>query len=260
MTGSEEEGDLGPAAMLGVEETGFAEVDDRSLLADGLRALDAARAPDRRAPVRRPAHPVADRRRRSGSRRCTSRASCGRRSRRCAPRSRAEEPMTDERVSFSLSFPARAEYLVLCRLAVTALAGLAPLDEELVDDLKLAVTEACTNTIQHAYRDGEPGRVELQLRGGGRARADHDRGLRRRARRRAPGRPAASARAEWASRSSARSSTSSSWSRGPAAAARGSRWPRGSESARPASAASRVSKIRKARSSSVISKIFRIDG
>lgn len=69
--------------------------------------------------------------------------------------------MTGERVLFSLSFPARPEYLVLCRLAVAALAGLAPLSEELVDDLKLAVTEACTNTIQHAY-PGEPGRVELQ--------------------------------------------------------------------------------------------------
>ena len=69
--------------------------------------------------------------------------------------------MGSEPVSFSLSFPAQAEYLVLCRLAVVALATLAPLDEELVDDLKLAVTEACTNTIQHAYPDGEPGRVEL---------------------------------------------------------------------------------------------------
>ena len=68
----------------------------------------------------------------------------------------------EEPVSFSLSFPAQAEYLVLCRLAVAALAGLAPLDDELVDDLKLAVTEACTNTIQHAYRDGDAGRVELR--------------------------------------------------------------------------------------------------
>lgn len=69
--------------------------------------------------------------------------------------------MSDERMAFSLSFPAQAEYLVLCRLAVTALARLTPLGEELVEDLKLAVTEACTNAIQHAYQDGAPGRVEL---------------------------------------------------------------------------------------------------
>jgi serine/threonine-protein kinase RsbW len=70
--------------------------------------------------------------------------------------------MSDERIAFSLSFPAQPEYLVLGRLAVAALARLAPIDEELVDDLKLAVTEACTNTIQHAYRNREPGRVELR--------------------------------------------------------------------------------------------------
>ena len=69
--------------------------------------------------------------------------------------------MSDERMAFSLSFPAQAEYLVLCRLAVTALGRLAPLGEELVDDLKLAVTEACTNVVQHAYPDSAPGRVEL---------------------------------------------------------------------------------------------------
>ena len=69
--------------------------------------------------------------------------------------------MNDERMAFSLSFPARAEYIVLGRLAVTALARLAPLADEVVDDLKLAVTEACTNAIQHAYQDGASGRVEL---------------------------------------------------------------------------------------------------
>ena len=69
--------------------------------------------------------------------------------------------MTDERMTFTLSFPARAEYIVLCRLGVAALARLAPLDEETVDDLKLAVTEACTNAVQHAYRDGFPERIEV---------------------------------------------------------------------------------------------------
>ena len=41
VTGSEDESEPGDVAALGVEETGFAQVDDRSLLADGLRALDA---------------------------------------------------------------------------------------------------------------------------------------------------------------------------------------------------------------------------
>lgn len=69
--------------------------------------------------------------------------------------------MTDERMAFTLSFPAQAEYIVLCRLGVAALARLAALDAEAVDDLKLAVTEACTNSVQHAYRDGFPERIDV---------------------------------------------------------------------------------------------------
>lgn len=38
---SEDDGDPGPIATLGVEDAGFAEVDDRSQLAQGLRLLDA---------------------------------------------------------------------------------------------------------------------------------------------------------------------------------------------------------------------------
>lgn len=69
--------------------------------------------------------------------------------------------MSDERKAFSLSFPAQAEYIVLCRLAVTALARLAPIGDETVEDLKLAVTEACTNVVQHAYLEGGAGRIDL---------------------------------------------------------------------------------------------------
>src|SRR5205085_7009365 len=43
-----------------------------------------------------------------------------------------------------LRIPARPEYIALCRLALTGLAKLRPLEQELVEDLKLALTEACT--------------------------------------------------------------------------------------------------------------------
>ena len=49
--------------------------------------------------------------------------------------------------SFTLVFPARPEYLLLARLALTA-------DEEAVSDLRLAVTEAAANACRHAYPDG----------------------------------------------------------------------------------------------------------
>jgi len=60
-----------------------------------------------------------------------------------------------------LRIPARPEYIALCRLALTGLAKLRPLEQELVEDLKLALTEACTNSVRHAYRDGGVGAVEI---------------------------------------------------------------------------------------------------
>ncbi len=53
-----------------------------------------------------------------------------------------------------LRIPARAEYVALARLALSGLADLAALPEELVADLKLALTEAVSNSVRHAYGDG----------------------------------------------------------------------------------------------------------
>jgi serine/threonine-protein kinase RsbW len=52
-----------------------------------------------------------------------------------------------------LSFPARAEYLLLARLALSGVARGSRLDDEVLADLKLAVTEACGNAVRHAYAD-----------------------------------------------------------------------------------------------------------
>jgi serine/threonine-protein kinase RsbW len=59
-----------------------------------------------------------------------------------------------------LSIPAKPEYITLCRLALTGLARVRPLTEETLSDLKLALTEACSNSVRHAYDDGE-GNVEI---------------------------------------------------------------------------------------------------
>src|SRR5215218_4745683 len=59
-----------------------------------------------------------------------------------------------------LTIPAKAEYITLVRLALSGLSKLRPLSEEALGDLKLAVTEACTNSVRHGYQDGE-GTVEL---------------------------------------------------------------------------------------------------
>src|ERR671925_166381 len=59
-----------------------------------------------------------------------------------------------------LTIPAKAEYITLCRLALTGLARARPLSDETLADLKLALTEACSNSVRHAYPNGS-GRVEI---------------------------------------------------------------------------------------------------
>ncbi|MCU1350983.1 MAG: anti-sigma factor RsbW [Acidimicrobiales bacterium] len=84
-----------------------------------------------------------------------------------------------------LELPARPDVLALARLVVAAVVTLEPLfDEERIDDLRLAVSEACTNAIEAQQErgggdaDGRPigvrchltaGRVEVEVRdhGGG---------------------------------------------------------------------------------------------
>src|SRR3954471_14729930 len=59
-----------------------------------------------------------------------------------------------ERKVVRLTIPARPEYITLCRLALTGLARLRPISDELVADLKLALTEAASNSVRHAYGGG----------------------------------------------------------------------------------------------------------
>ena len=63
-----------------------------------------------------------------------------------------------------LTIPAKAEYIALCRLALAGLLRARPVSEETLADLKLALTEACSNSVRHAYRDGRPGHVEIVYR------------------------------------------------------------------------------------------------
>lgn len=61
-----------------------------------------------------------------------------------------------------LTIPARPEYITLSRLALTGLARVRPLAEDTLADLKLALTEACSNSVRHAYAGGE-GRVQISF-------------------------------------------------------------------------------------------------
>ena len=63
--------------------------------------------------------------------------------------------------SVRLTIPAKPEYITLVRLALSGLSRLRPLSEETLGDLKLAVTEACSNSVRHGYGDGGEGVVEV---------------------------------------------------------------------------------------------------
>ena len=60
-----------------------------------------------------------------------------------------------------LTIPAKPEFITLSRLALTGLSRLGPFTEETLADLKLALTEACSNSVRHAYGDGREGVVEI---------------------------------------------------------------------------------------------------
>lgn len=59
-----------------------------------------------------------------------------------------------------LTIPAKPEYITLGRLALTGLSRLRPVADEELADLKLALTEACSNSVRHAYPEDE-GVVEI---------------------------------------------------------------------------------------------------
>jgi serine/threonine-protein kinase RsbW len=61
-----------------------------------------------------------------------------------------------------LALPARAENIALIRHAFGALGETLAVDEEVLSDVRLAVTEACSNVVVHAYADDEsPGPLEV---------------------------------------------------------------------------------------------------
>lgn len=70
------------------------------------------------------------------------------------------EHTSDDGRMVRLTIPAKAEYITLGRLALTGLARLHPFSDEQLADLKLALTEATSNSVRHAY-PGADGSVEI---------------------------------------------------------------------------------------------------
>jgi len=62
----------------------------------------------------------------------------------------------------TLRIPARAEYITLCRLALTGLGQVRAVGDDAMADLKLALTEAVSNSVRHAYGPNGDGYVDVR--------------------------------------------------------------------------------------------------
>jgi serine/threonine-protein kinase RsbW len=60
-----------------------------------------------------------------------------------------------------LKLPARAENVAVVRHAFGGFGEALTVDEQTLSDIKLAITEACTNVVIHAYEEGETGDLEV---------------------------------------------------------------------------------------------------
>ena len=64
-----------------------------------------------------------------------------------------------------LNMPARAEGVGVVRQALAGMADALAFDQGVLSDMKMAVTEACTNVVVHAY-DADAGQLEVQMLAG----------------------------------------------------------------------------------------------
>ena len=75
----------------------------------------------------------------------------------------APETTADSR-DVSLTIPARPDYLVLARLALSAVCRLTPLSPEEIADLKLAITEAANDYVDESRPLDDESRVSFSFR------------------------------------------------------------------------------------------------
>lgn len=60
-----------------------------------------------------------------------------------------------------MKVPAKAEYVGVIRLSISGIASRVGFSYEAIEDMKVAVSEAMTNVVSHAYENDEDGEVTL---------------------------------------------------------------------------------------------------
>jgi serine/threonine-protein kinase RsbW len=79
----------------------------------------------------------------------------GRASHRVMTEVEAPDRVETETPDLEITLPARAENVAVVRHAVGGLGEVLDVDDQTLSDIKLAVTEACTNVVVHAYPESE---------------------------------------------------------------------------------------------------------
>jgi serine/threonine-protein kinase RsbW len=77
---------------------------------------------------------------------------------------RLAEPAQAPAADVRLSFEAVAENVALARSGIGAFAAAAGLAQGVADDMRIALTEAVSNVVRHAYAADRPGGVEIVVR------------------------------------------------------------------------------------------------
>ncbi len=60
-----------------------------------------------------------------------------------------------------MSIPSLSEYIGVVRLALSGIGSRMNFSVEEIEDIKIAISEACTNSVQHGYNGSKTGMVDI---------------------------------------------------------------------------------------------------
>ncbi|KZB90947.1 anti-sigma B factor RsbW [Bacillus sp. VT 712] len=60
-----------------------------------------------------------------------------------------------------MKIPAKPDYVAIIRLTLSGVANRMGFSYDDIEDMKIAISEACTNAVQHAYKEDENGEVKV---------------------------------------------------------------------------------------------------
>ncbi|MBM7705028.1 anti-sigma B factor RsbW [Metabacillus iocasae] len=60
-----------------------------------------------------------------------------------------------------MKIPAKPDYVAIIRLTLSGVANRMGFSYDEIEDMKIAISEACTNAVQHAYKEEETGEVTV---------------------------------------------------------------------------------------------------